>query len=95
LREQEARMLEFTAIAIAVLSGVAIISAKVGHRLGAKRAMREIVRVFQREIVSNDDELKSVAEHLHRSRDVTKIAIGRTARLTTEVSTWAMRNDGP
>src|SRR3984893_5779591 len=67
-------MLEFTAIAIAVLSGVAIISAKVGHRLGAKRAMREIVRVFQREIVSNDDELKSVAEHLHRSRDVTKIA---------------------
>ena len=67
-------MLEFTAIAIAVLSGVAIISAKVGHRLGAKRAMREIVRVFQREIVSNDDELKSVAECLHRSRDVTKIA---------------------
>ena len=67
-------MLEFTAIAIAVLSGVAIISAKVGHRLGAKRAMRVIVRVFQREIVSNDDELKSVAEHLHRGRDVTKIA---------------------
>jgi hypothetical protein len=30
---------------------------------GGKRAMREIVRVFQREIVSNDDELKSVAEH--------------------------------
>ena len=41
-------MLEFTAIAIAVLSGVAIISAKVGHRLGAERAMREIVRVCGR-----------------------------------------------
>lgn len=67
-------MLEFTAIAIAVLSGVAIIGEKLGHRLGAKWAMREIVRVFQREIVSNDDELKSVAEHLHRSRDVTKAA---------------------
>jgi hypothetical protein len=67
-------MLEFTAVAIAVLGGVAIIGAKVGHRLGAKWAMREIVRVFQREIVSNDDELKSVAEHLHRSRDVNKIA---------------------
>ena len=67
-------MLEFTAIAIAVLSGVAFIGAKAGHRLGAKSALREIVRVFQREIVSNDDELKSVAEHLHRSRDVTKIA---------------------
>ncbi len=67
-------MLGFTAIAIVVLSGVAIIGAKLGHRLGAKRSIREIVRVFQREIVSNDDELKSVAEHLHRSRDTTEIA---------------------
>ena len=67
-------MLKFTAIAIAVASGVAIISAKLGHRLGIKWAMREIVRVFQREVVSNDEELKSVAQHLHRSRDVAKIA---------------------
>jgi hypothetical protein len=67
-------MLEFAVIGIAVLSGVAVIGAKVAHGLGAKSAMREIVRVFQREIVSNDDGLKSVAEHLHRSRDVTKVA---------------------
>jgi hypothetical protein len=56
LHEQEAPMLEFMAIAIAVVGAVAIIGAEVGRRLGAKRAVREIVRVFQREIVSNDDE---------------------------------------
>jgi hypothetical protein len=67
-------MLEFTAIAIAVLTGVATISVKLGHRLGAKWTVREIVRLFQREIVSNDEELKIVAEHLHGRRDVTKVA---------------------
>jgi len=59
-------MLEVVLIALGIFGIVAFAGGKIGHRLGSKWATREIANVFQREIVSKDNELKSVEERLRQ-----------------------------
>jgi hypothetical protein len=65
-------------VTLCILGGVAYIGGKIGHRLGAKWAARQIVRVFQREIASKDNDLKSVEERLRQGRFI-DLALDRMA----------------
>jgi hypothetical protein len=57
-------MLEVALIAVCIIAGVAYACGRVGYRLGAKSAARQITRVFQREITSKDNELDKVEGQL-------------------------------
>jgi hypothetical protein len=71
-------MIYFALMALCILGGVAYIGGKIGHRLGARWAARQITRVFQREIGSKDNDLKSVEERLRQSKFM-DLAIDRMA----------------
>jgi hypothetical protein len=72
-------MLEVALIAVCIIAGVAYACGRVGYRLGAKSAARQITRVFQREITSKDNELDKVEGQLRRRKYI-DLALDRLAQ---------------